>query len=122
MNKAQAIHSFWSSFGLPAYDQNTVPDETQMPYITYDVSTSALDGFLTLTGSLWYKSPSWEAISIKAEEIARAVGESGFKLLRIDGGYLMITQGSPFAQRMSDENDMVRRIYIVLNAEFLTAF
>ena len=37
MNKEQAIHFFWSQFGLPAYDENSVPDDAQMPYITYNV-------------------------------------------------------------------------------------
>ena len=37
MDKAQALHSFWSGFGLTAYDENTVPDGAQLPYITYEV-------------------------------------------------------------------------------------
>jgi hypothetical protein len=36
---------------------------------------------------------------------------------------LYISKGSPFAQRMKEpSDDMVRRIYININAEFLTAF
>lgn len=34
-----------------------------------------------------------------------------------------LKRGSPFAQRMSDPNDdMIRRIYINITAEFLTAY
>lgn len=122
MDKAQAIHNLWSSFGLEAYDQNTVPDNAQMPYITYDVMTGALDDVLVLSGSLWYNSLSWKEISEKAEEIAQAIGGNGYYIDKVDGGYLWVTQGSPFSQRMSDENDTIRRIYINLNAEFLTAY
>lgn len=121
MDKVQAIHKFWSSFGLTAYDQNTVPDDAQMPYITYDVSVGALENVLILTGSLWYHSSSWKEISEKSDAIAKMIG-SGYYIDKVDDGYVWITRGNPFAQRMSDGDKDVRRIYIVLNAEFLTAF
>ena len=31
MDKFQAQQSFWSSFGLTAYDENTVPDDAEYP-------------------------------------------------------------------------------------------
>lgn len=37
MNKAQAIQAFWESFGVPAYEESTVPDDAVMPYITYSM-------------------------------------------------------------------------------------
>ena len=122
MDKAQAIHDLWSSFGLEAYDQNTVPENAQMPYITYEVATGKMDDVLLLTGSLWYHSLSWAEISRKAEEIAEAIGGSGYYLHAVDGGYLWVTQGNPFSQRVQDEDDTVRRILINLNVEFLTAY
>ena len=123
MNKAQAIHAFWSGFGLPAYDQYTVPQDAQMPYITYSVMTGALNDMMVMNASLWYRSSSWEAITIKADQIAQAIGNTGYAIRAVDGGYLWLTQGSPFAQRMSDDADRdIRRIYLNVNAEFLTAF
>lgn len=123
MDKAQAIHQFWSSFGLTAYDENTVPENAEMPYITYAVSTGAIDDILMLTGSLWYRSPSWRDVSIKADEIAQAVGANGYRIAKVDNGYLWINQGSPFSQRMADpSDDMVRRIYLIFSAEFLTPY
>ena len=123
MDKAQAIHQFWSSFGLTAYDENTVPENAEMPYITYAVSTGAIDDILMLTGSLWYRSPSWRDVSLKADELAQAVGANGYRISKVDNGYLWINPGSPFSQRMADpSDDMVRRIYLVLSAEFLTPY
>lgn len=123
MDKAQAVHSFWAGFGLPAYDENSVPDNATMPYITYSVGTGALGDLVVLQGSLWYRSPSWEAISKKADQIAEAVGGQGHLIIPLDQGRLYLTQGVPFAQRMADEADsMIRRIYININAEFLTAY
>lgn len=122
MDKEQAIHQFWSGFGLTAYDENRVPEDAQMPYITYNVSTGALDDLIALHASLWYYGTSWADITQKLREIEIAVGGEGFVILPIDGGAICLTQGSPFSQRMPDENDMIRRIYINLNAEFFTAY
>ena len=42
MDKSQALNTFWNSFGIPAYDEYTVPDGTSIPYITYDTATDAV--------------------------------------------------------------------------------
>lgn len=123
MDKAQAIHQFWSSFGLPAYDENTIPNNAIMPYITYNVSTDALNGILNLYANLWYDSYSWKEITNKADEIAEAIGKNGFYSIKIDNGYLWLTLDSPFAQRMSEPgSDSIRRIFLMINAEFLTSY
>lgn len=125
MDKWQAIHNFWNSFGIPAYDENTVntgEESPKPPYITYNALTGAVGQNLSLTASIWYKGYSWEEISQKADEIAEGIGY-GFTLANVDGGYIYITLGQPFAQRMNDpEDDSIRRVYIILNAEFLTAY
>lgn len=123
MDKEQAIHHIWSQFGLKAYDENSVPDDAQMPYITYNVSVGAIENVQLLNGSLWYRSTSWTEITQKSHEIAEYIGGNGYVVLKIDGGYVWVTQGSPFAQRMPDDgDDMVKRIYINLEAEFLTQY
>lgn len=124
MDKAQAIHGFWSKFGT-AYDENSVPtgvDAPFFPYITYSVSTDNLGNDVSISGSLWYRSSSWAEISKKALEIERYLYENS-EPIKIDGGYLWLKRGSPFAQRMSDpSDDMIRRILINITAEFLTAY
>lgn len=123
-DKAQALYQFWSSFGLPAYDESSVPtgdNAPEFPYITYSVVTDNLGNEVGLTGSLWYRSSSWAAISHKSDEIAKKLHD--MPPVIIDGGYMWLKRGSPFAQRMSDPNDdMMRRIYINVTAEFLTAY
>lgn len=126
MDKAQAPDAFWNQFGIPAYDESTVPtgdNAPPFPYITYGVTTDSLGNVVVMNGSLWYRSTSWEAASKKAEQIAKTVGEHGFTIIKLDNGYLWLTKGTPFAQRMTDpDDDMIRRIYITLNAEYLTAY
>lgn len=123
MDKAQALHKFWSSFGLPAYDQLTVPDGAQMPYITYVGVTDKIGTPVALTGSLWYRSTGWADITQKADEISEYVNKYGHATEKFDNGYIYITGGVPFAQRMSDDtDDMIRRIYINIMAEYLAAY
>lgn len=121
MQKEQAIHQFWSSFGLPAYDANTVDEDAEMPYITYDVSTGSIGDFILLTASLWYRSTSWSAITEKAHEIENRLTTMSPPAIKIDGGRAYFVKGTPFSQRMSEpSDDSVRRIYLQVNAEFLT--
>ena len=128
MDKAQAIQAFWSSFGIPAYDEQTVPDEDENgnkvvpPYITYNVSTDSLNNPVPLSGSIWYRGTSWTDVTEKAEQIAAYVGARGHTVIRFDGGYLYVTKGSPFYQRVSDTDPMMRRIYINVTAEFISAY
>lgn len=125
MNKWQAIDNFWNSFGWNAYDENSVDTGAhapEFPYITYSAQTGSVGQVLTISASLWDKSTSWIDVSNKADDIAEAIGY-GYKLAKLDEGYLYLTQGQPFAQRMSDPADSeIKRIYVILNAEFLTAY
>lgn len=123
MDKAQAIQHFWEQFNLPAYDENTVDDSAVMPYITYGVSTGSIEDVINLSASVWYRSSSWTAITKKVDEIAKAIAEMNPPSIKIDGGRLYLVKGSPFAQRMDDpSDDSVRRIYLNLQAEFLTNY
>lgn len=122
MDKEQAIHAFWSSFEIPAYDENTVPDDAEMPYITYNVVINNVGGVTLLTASVWYRSTSWAEISAKVSEIAEKLALNGYYSITLDDGVVWFVQGTPFAQRMSDpEDDMIRRYYLNVTAEFLTA-
>ena len=123
MDKFQALHSFWSSFGVPAYDENTVPDaddKPSYPYITYDAVIGNIENKCGMSGSIWDYGTSWSRATTKLNEIQSALGMGG-KFFQIDGGGVWIKRGSPFAQRVSDSNDMVRRIFINIEAEFITA-
>lgn len=120
MNKYQAIDTFWNSFNIPAYDENTVPENAQMPYITYNMASDSLGQVLPLSATLWYRSNSWEAISLKADEIAEAIGTNGYYIAKLDEGYVWITKGTPFAQRIVNEDRDIRCMYINITVEFLS--
>lgn len=127
MNKEQTLHSFWSSFGLPAFDETTVPDEKDrvekygqaFPYITYEVRTDSFGNAVALSASLWYRSSSWAEITEKEHQISDRIGRGGV-IVSHEGGALWILRGSPWATRMGDPtDDTIRRIVLNTSVEYL---
>lgn len=118
MNKEQAIHSFWSQFGT-AYDQNTTPEDATFPRITYEVITDSFGGQPLVSASIWDRSTSWKGVTDIAHAIEETLGMGG-QTIKYDGGLLWVKRGSPFAQRMSDPDDSIRRIYLNTEMEFLS--
>lgn len=123
MTKAAAIYQFWSSFGLPAYEENAVPsgeNAPHFPYITYSLTTDSFGDEVAVSASVWYRSSSWRDINAKTEEISAVIGFGG-KIIKCDGGRIWIKRGQPFAQNMGDpSDDLIRRKYLNLTFEFFT--
>lgn len=121
MTKAAAVYQFWNSLGLTAYEENTVPDDAKFPYITYQLVTDGFDREIPLTASLWYRGERWTEINAKTEEISQKISRGG-KIISCDGGAIWLKRGQPFAQSMGDESDdLIKRKYINITAEFMTA-
>lgn len=128
MNKVQALHSFWASFGIPAIDEISAYDLKDVEiqslgdtYITYEVATDEIESPVALSGSIWDRSTSWATATAKAEEISQYIGLGG-RLIPYENGAIWITRGTPFAQRTVVEEDYdFRRITLSINAEFLSA-
>ena len=124
MTREQCLHAFWSSFGWKAYDETSVPDINNLPddakynRITYEVAVGEFGTPVSLTGSLWERSTSWAGVTSKAEQIYAYIGRGG-RILHYDGGALWIRRGSPWAQRMGDSDDMMRRIVLNVEVEFI---
>ena len=127
MTKEEALYNFWSSFGLPAYEENSVyamasqGNAPVLPYITYEVVTDSFDGGSTsLTASLWYRDMSWVDITNKKDMISSTIGMGGI-LKPIDGGQMWIKRRSPFSQSMGDgSDDMIKRIVLNISVEYWT--
>lgn len=119
MDKAQALHRFWSMFGIPAYDENTVPEGSNLPYITYQGILADISYTGAVNASIWYHSLSWEAITKKAKQIGDAIGWGGMTI-PYNNGLLWIKRGMPYAQRMSDPDPMIRRILLTIEIDFLS--
>lgn len=119
LDMMQTLHQFWSGFGLTAYDENTVPDNAVLPYLTYEASSDFFGSDLQQAAALWYRSNSWKAITEKEQEISKVIGRGGV-VLPCEGGAIWIKRGTPWAQRMYDSNDAtIRRIALNYEIEFL---
>lgn len=118
MTKEQAYHAFLAAFGWPVYDENTVPDDATLPRITYNFSDAEFGDPVAMSISAWDRSTSWVSVTAMKDQIYNAIGLGG-KIIPFDGGYIWIKRGQPFSQRMADENDSIRRIYINVEAEYL---
>lgn len=119
MTFASAYKDYWLSFGLPVYDENTVPDTAQMPYITYQYNENGFDdGEVFLSVSLWYKGYSWLEADLKAAEIKRDIQGFGGKVIKCDEGYIWLKRSSPFIQRVNDPNENIRHVLINVAVEF----
>ena len=119
--KKGALYKFWSSFGLPAYNEQSVPEGAELPYITYEVSEAAFGERINLSASIWSRSTSWAFNDKKLNEISEEIGRTG-KFIDYDKGCLWILRGVPFGTSAGDLNDSaVKRTIINIMAEFESA-
>lgn len=117
-DKEQALNNFWNSFGIPAYDENSVPDEAALPYITYSVGIDDFNRPVSLSASIWYRTTSWVEITNKQNQISETIGLGGI-MIPYNTGSIWIKKGSPFSQRISSEDNSIRRIFMNIEAEFI---
>ena len=120
VNKQQAIYTFFSGFGIPAYAATSVPDSSEYPYLTYDlVVGSYFEGETSITASLWYRGDSESEPNAKVNEISAAVGNG--TIIPCDDGGIWIRRGSPWVQSMGDSaDDKVKRRVLNFTVEYLT--
>ena len=70
-----ALYTFFSSFGIPAFVEETIPDDVSAPYITYELAEPDWRGSSALHARVWYKDRSFVAVAQKVDEIRNALGE-----------------------------------------------
>lgn len=118
MDKWQAQESYWASFGYPAYNELTVREDAQMPYITYQLVNGVLDGICTASGSLYMRGTSWAKIC----QAVTAMEKLADRQIPIDGGVMKVRKPiANFAQPLNEPSDSkVRRMVLTVEIEFIT--
>lgn len=121
MTKAEALKDFFSSFELPAYPFEQVPNETTYPWLTYEFTTSDfLSGEVNALVNLWYHTKSETIPNAKVEEIGKRIGLGGILLL-CDDGAIWVKKGSPFSISITDQADStIKRRQLNVSLEYLT--
>ena len=108
---AKALHDFVSAFGLPAYTVDSVPEDVQVPYLTYPLNEPEWNMKATWYIQGWYRTTSNAQLSAKADEIISEIG-TGIRLYT-EVGIISIYPDTPLVQLMTDGD--YRSFYISLS-------
>lgn len=120
--KTAAIHQFMNGFGIPAYPITSVPEDAEMPYLTYTLYLNAWDeGEQNIPVDVWYRTESEAEPNAKVTDISKAVGMGG-KIIQCEDGNIWIKRGSPFAQTVQDVDNTIKRRLINLSIECNTDY
>ena len=120
MTKGAALQSFFDSI-MTSYAASAVPGDATLPYLTYELITSAWDGGeVGLTVNMWFRTTSEKEPNSYVEKLSKAIGLGGVQI-PCDDGVIWLKRGSPWAQSLTDETDKtIKRRYINVTAEYLT--
>lgn len=124
MTPEAAVYTFLSSFGIPAYAASSVPDQATFPYLTYDLVLGEWgQPEVNMPVNVWYRTDSEAIPNAKVREIGAAIPPRSKVPIPCDGGGILISRGSPWAQAVTveGEDEKVKRRYVNINIEFLTS-
>lgn len=120
MNKAQLLHSIFSSFGIDAYSVSAVPGEeiedVELPYLTYE---KRIGESSEVTVNVYYYSNSELIADNKAEEICERFRNGG-ETYSYDGGALWVTTSSPEWFAISEGKPELKHRVVNLTVHDLT--
>lgn len=125
MDLWEAQYSFWSGFGVPAYEENSVPSGSvrpSLPYITYQSVAGPFDSTSSVTASVWTRDTSWETADGIADLVFDRLGgrNGGGYVVPCEDGGLWFTADDSFAQNMGDPtDDAIRRKVLQVSIHFL---
>lgn len=111
---AAALKTFFSGFGLPAYAVNSVPEDVELPYITYSLSVPEWNQKSSMYAQVWDRSRSNTGIITVADQITAEIGEG--KTIPLEDGYLVIWPETPLIQLMVDGDFRSAYINLSINA------
>lgn len=114
---AAALKTFFSGFELPAYHVSSVPEDVELPYISYSLSDPEWNQKASMYAQVWFETKSNTALIQKADQITAAIGEG--KIIPFDGGYLVIWPETPLIQIMVDGDYRSAYINLSINAYHL---
>ena len=117
-NGLVALNTFWNSFNVPAFEVSTIPDNVEMPYLTYEGAIDDFGNEIATSVNLYYRGKSWKAITEKLDEIEEVISK-GVYVPFSNNKAILIRKANPFAQRVAEEDEEVRRYVINLSYEFI---
>ena len=108
----KALMAFWSEMGIPVYLAGCVDNQAQFPYLTVDIAEGALMADTFLTATSWHRRGDTEAWTramterLGVMEAAKQAVPPGGKMLRYNGGYVIIRRNDAnFLSYVTDPED-----------------
>lgn len=114
LETAKTLKTFFSSFDLPAYTLESVPEDVQLPYITYPLTEPEWSEQASFYAQVWYPKKRLADLLAKADEITAAIGT--MKEFEQDGGYIVLYPSTPLIQILSDDYSQSAYITLSINA------
>lgn len=104
-----ALYEFFSSFGIPAYEETGLLKRPELPYMTYqDVTGRYWDGGIAAHAQIWYQTRGdMSGADSIAKLISERIGTSGC-IIGCDGGGILIKRSKTkaFSQKLTDKTDI----------------
>ena len=108
----QALYSFFSSFGVPAYEENSVPDNADLDYWTYELKEPEPGENCSLAARYWSDSTSFEkTIAMKAALKEKI--KDGYAI-PVGDGAIWIWPDNPFYQNQPSDEPKLKIGYFLL--------
>lgn len=114
LQTATALKTFFSGFGLPAYTVESVPDEVELPYISYSLPQPEWNQKATMYCQVWDHSKSNSYILQKADEIIAEIGIG--KRIQTSDGLIVIWTENPMIQLMVNGDERSAYINLSINS------
>lgn len=110
----EALHDFFNGFGIVGYPVGGVPDEVNLPYLTYE---RRFGKKVNIVVHLYYYTRSESIPNEKAEEICESCRHGG-KQVPYENGTIWINTGDPEWFAAESENNTVKHRIINLTLDF----
>lgn len=114
-----ALHEFFSSFGIPAFPAEDVPEDAVFPWLTYTSYRGSFGDTASLTVNVYYYGTSNKPINDFIKEIESKIPRGGIVIPAEDGA-VWLRRGSPWCQTViTDAEPAVKRRYLNIDIEFM---
>lgn len=106
----KAIRSFLAGFGVPVWIEGSMPQDAQLPYITFSQVETTWDASTTMNVRVWDRSTSVATVAGIVDKISDAIGEG--VVLPTENGYVYLYKGNPWAQLQPMEGTDMKVVYL----------
>ncbi len=108
---SKVLYSFFNSI-MPSFLQGNVPNNTQFPYLVYNLAYVSSLEQTPIQVQIYSKSSSYRELNEKIDLIEQKVGDG--IIIPYGNGTLWVKKGDPFAQIVESEEKAIRQAYILL--------